>query len=374
MKFIAVSQDKSVINLLTTEFKNKGYVTFEAANLSELEKIQNTENFDVIVAEHILPDGNFFDYYDKLKSSTKNFPVAIVLSSLEDSLTSEIAFAMGVYAIFKKPFQIKNLYDSVEDATFSRREGLLRRQDERVQLICRLEFKPVDQTNWHFIFSNNISFGGFFAVTWDNIPQVNTLIDFKLKFTEKIFIEGVARVAWSRSVPKNGEQVGFGVQFCEGREKYVQILVPIINEARTRQNETSVFQKENLVSLVIEAIQLAKIKIAKSKTKFVFEPEMSEIFVGCRYPKMLIALSELLFHVASALKEINESKCELKIVKGSEYISLIITSVPGGDIQNIKNILDINVDPIFKEHQITLKSDLSSLSSIYTIDFPIIKS
>lgn len=258
MKFLAVSQDKSVINLLCTEFQNQGYVTFAAHNLKELEEIQKHEKCDVIVTDHLLSDGNFFDYYDKLKALHKiDIPVAILLTSSHEKLNSEVAFAMGAYAVFNKPFKIKDLYDSVEDATYSRREGLMHRLDERVPLICRLEFKKHDSTDWHFAFSNNISFGGFFAVTSENIPDVGIDIEFKLKFTEKQISEGTAKVMWSRKTPKTGEQMGFGVHFCEGREKYVKFLVPIINEARTRQNETSVFQKENLILLLEQAVQYA---------------------------------------------------------------------------------------------------------------------
>ena len=368
MKFLAVSQDKSVINLLCTEFRYQGYVTFGAHSLKELEEIQKHEKCDVIVADHLLSDGNFFDYYDKLKSlHKKDAPVAILLTTGHEKLMPEVAFAMGAYAVFHKPFKIKDLYDSVEDATYSRREGLTNRLDERVPLVCRLEFKKTEDQEWASAFSNNISFGGFFAVTSENIPDVGSEIDFKLKFTEKQISEGRAKVMWSRKTPKDGAQMGFGLQFSEGREKYVRFLVPIINEARTRQNETSIFQKENMISLIEQSIQLAKIKIAKSKTQFIFQPKIKDVFIMCRFPKMLQAMVELLTHIALPMREVEESQCLVDISKKKLKVVVKITVQPGGTSLDTEDVIQNIIHPIFEAHKAKLTCDFSSVGSTYVI-------
>ena len=316
---------------MCSEFKNQGYETYGAQDLKELECIQRNEKCDVIVADHILADGNFFDYYDTLKfSQKKEIPVAILLMNSNEELSPEVVFAMGAYAVFQKPFKIKDMYDAVENATFSKREGLMRRNDERVVLICRLEYKLKRESHWQFAFSNNISFGGFFAVTSEHIPAVGNEISFKLKFSDKQIVEGFAKVIWTRKTPKRGEQMGFGVQFSEERENYVNLLVPIINEARTRQNETAIFQEENIISLLEESIQLAKIKIAKSKTQFSFYPRFKEAFIMCRFPQMLHALTELIYHIGLPLHDVDGSECIFELQKKITKIHLKITVKPGG--------------------------------------------
>ncbi len=374
MKFLAVSQDKSVINLLCSEFKNQGYETYGVGSLNELIQLQNKEKYDVVVSDHLLPDGNFFDYYDKLKLLEKQeVPAAIVLTNPEEKFVPEVAFAMGAFAVFQKPFNLRDMYDAVENATYSRREGLTRRMDERVHLICRLEFRLRDSNQWHFAFSNNISFGGFFAVVSEDIPNLKSEIDFVLKFGEKQMIEGVGRVVWSRKIPKKGEQMGFGVQFMEGREKYVKLLVPIINEARTRQIEASVFQEENMVSILEQSLHLAKVKVAKSKTKFIFQDHPLESLIICRLPKILRALSELLFHIALPLHDVNESQCELKVEKKPGKVVVKIVAHPGGTSLDTQEVLEKVVQPILQAHQAKIKCTFSSDESLYLLSFPAAK-
>ncbi len=371
MKFLAVSQDKSLVNLLCLEFQHQGYSTFGASSLKELAKIQKQEKCDIIVADHILADGNFFDYYDKLKLANKiDVPAAILLTNPQGKLKPEVAFAMGAFAVFNKPFNIRDLYHSVEDATYSKREGLANRLDERVPLICRLEYKKNKEESWSSAFSNDISFGGFFAATEVNIPEIGTEIFFKLMFAGEQILQGNAKTVWSRKIPLCGKQMGFGVQFKAGREKYVRFLVPIINEARTRQIETSVFQNENIVLLLVQSLQIAKTKIAKSKTQFNLEFKSEGLEVMCRFPKLLHAFSELIYHISSPLREVEDSKCLIELSKKLTKIQVKITSQPGGTSLDTENVIQDIINPIFEVHKAKLVCDFSSVSSTYTISIP----
>ena len=374
MKFLAASQDKTVINLLCSEFKHLGYTTYGAQSLKELEIVQNHEKCDVIVSDHLFQDGNFFDYYDQLKTQLKkDLPVAIILTNPQEKMTSDVSIAMGAYAVFNKPFDLKNLYEAVENATFARREGLMRRIDERVPLVCRLEYKLKIEQNWYSGFSNNISFGGFFAVATEHIPEIGEEISFRLQFTQAQSIEGVAKVMWCRKTPKNGEQMGFGVNFTEGREKYVNFLVPLLNEARTRQIETSIFQNENIFDILEQSIQLAKIKIAKSKMNFTIKNNSKKILIMCRFPKLLQAFSELFIQIASPLRELDNSQCRVEVTEKPGKIIVTIMDEPGGTSLDTETVLHQTVMPILDSHKAKITTHFSSVYSSYVISFPCLK-
>jgi DNA-binding response OmpR family regulator len=221
MKLLAIGNEKDFVNSLCFEFQNQGYGVDGCALLSEAKKICVEKSPDIIVSDHFLADGNVFDFLDQIKEQNliSPPPVLIVFESSQDPIGVDVAFAMGAWAYFKKPFSIRSLYESVEDAVFSRRAGYTKRLDERIEMISRLEFQHPKTGETISCSSNNISFGGFFVVLTNPVFKQGTPIHFKLIFTDEHFIEGQGTVAWIKTKPDVGEQMGFGVQFSGNRER-----------------------------------------------------------------------------------------------------------------------------------------------------------
>ncbi|WP_186644801.1 PilZ domain-containing protein [Fluviispira vulneris] len=373
MKFLAVSQDKSLLKSMCTEFEHQKYAVFSASSLKEAAEVCEKEKPEVIVADHIQTDGNFFDFYDSLKMAAKTEapPVAILLVDQKSTLTPEVAIAMGAWALYTKPFNIKSLYYSVEDAVFSRRAGYTKRLDERVELISRLEIKLESASEYISTFSTNISFGGFFAALTSNIPELNEKVDFKLKFTNSDVIEGKGRVAWVRKTPKVGAQMGCGIQFSAGREKYVKVLVPIINEARTRQIETASFQIEDLKELLALSIQAAKEKISKKLSEIEYIPPAEKITIMCRLPQIHSAFTELMYELIYPMREIPNSKCTVEIKNLDEKnVQVIFTCIPSGTSLYIDQLIAEKVQPILDLHKASIESEFNSINSTVTITLP----
>ncbi|APJ03893.1 PilZ domain-containing protein [Silvanigrella aquatica] len=373
MKFLAVSQDNDLVNSICSEFKQQGYDIFKSLSLKEARDLCKKEKPDVIVADHIQSDGNFFDFYDALKSDSgkETPPVAILLADPQSTLTPEVTIAMSCWALFKKPFQIKSLYYSVEDAVFSRKEGYTKRLDERIDLTSRLNLKLPDSQRVISTFSTNISFGGFFAALTDNFPEVGGIVEFRLMFSATEALEGKGRVAWVRKEAKVGEQMGCGIQFTEGREKYVQFLVPLINETRTRQIELAAFKIEDLNDILSQSVRAAKEKISKTVTEIYLLPHEEKISILCRSPQILSVFTLLIYELVHPMRDIKGSNCMIAInASKKKNVDIIFTCIPSGASLFIESLIEDKIQPILKSHNAKIQFEFNSISStvIVTLD------
>ena len=370
MKFVAVSQDNALAMSVCAEFKQQGYDVFSASSLKDAEKLCKDERPDVIVADHIQSDGNFFDFYDALKLSfgKETPPVAILLSDQGSTLAPEVAIAMGGWALFTKPFQIKSLYYSVEDAVFSRKAGYTKRLDERIELTSKVNIKMANSARVISTFSTNISFGGFFVALTDNFPELGDIVEFKLMFSSLESIEGKGKVVWVRKEAKVGEQAGCGIQFTEGREKYVQFLVPIINETRTRQIESASFKVEDVNDILAQSVRAAKEKISKTVTEIYLLPQDEKIPILCRSPQMLSVFSLLIYEIVHPMREIKGSNCMIAIkTKSKKIVDIIFTCMPPGTSLFVEALIEEKIQPILDMHKAKINCEFNSISSTIII-------
>ncbi len=370
MKFVAISQDKALALSICSEFKQQGYDVFPAYSLKEAENICQNEKPDILVAEQIQSDGNFFDFYDILKEKylKETPPVAIILTEQSSELTADVAIAMGVWALFTKPFQIKSLYYSVEDAVFSRKEGYTKRLDERIELTSKVNIKLPDSEKIISTFSTNISFGGFFVALTDEFPQDGDIIEFNLMFSSLESLKGKGRVAWVRKESKVGEQAGCGIQFTEGRENYVKILVPIINETRTRQIESASFKVENINEILTQSVKAAKEKISKTVTEIYLVPQEEKISVMCRSPQMLSVFSLLIYEIVYPMRDIKGSNCMIAVqAKSKKFVDIIFTCIPPGASLFVEALIEEKIQPILDMHKAKINCEFNSISSTIVI-------
>ncbi len=372
MKFLAASQDKFLAKSLCQEFKIQGYEVFYAKNKEELISICQSVDIDIIVIEHMFDKESFFSYVDNISFfDEERIPEFILLSDPKaDSLTVEEAFALGAWALFHKPVSIKKLFYAVEDAMFSRKEGLKRRLDERVLLMARVEFTINSSTEVRTCFSDNISFGGFFGVVQKDFPEVDDKISFKLILTDREFFEGEGKVAWKSTTPTLGGQLGFGVKFIGKREHYVKFLIPVINETRTRQIETSAFQVENFISIIKQSILAAKEKISKRKTDISFNEPKEQVFVMCRLHKLMQALIQLLYDIVYPIRELEGSRCQLSLTRQQNKITFYIQCSPGGGSFNTDTLISDTIYPLIESHGGSLEYDYNSLGAEFKIELP----
>ena len=111
-KIFIIDDDDAAIFGYSRYLEKSGYVVSASAFLKEgLEKLSQ-ENFDAVVFDVRLPDGNALDVIPQVRARNKAIKI-FVISGLSDEKTCEAALAGGADEFLVKPIAIKDLCESI---------------------------------------------------------------------------------------------------------------------------------------------------------------------------------------------------------------------------------------------------------------------
>jgi len=100
---LVVDDDSSILELLNEVLSSAGFFVKTTCSVNEAISVVESEVFDLILLDYILPDGNGLDF---IKTTTKNsiaIPQVIMLTSANDEETIGEAFANGIVDFMPKP-------------------------------------------------------------------------------------------------------------------------------------------------------------------------------------------------------------------------------------------------------------------------------
>ena len=118
---LVVDDDDALRSALVWDLKRKGYQTYEAEN-GEIAFQKTLESrVDLVLTDIRMPVCDGIQLLNRLKKENLDMPVVMFLSGFSD-LTPEEACALGVEAVYSKPFQRKVLLQGIETAIQKREE------------------------------------------------------------------------------------------------------------------------------------------------------------------------------------------------------------------------------------------------------------
>lgn len=122
MRKILIIEDDETIRLGLKYFlENENFEILEAGNI-ETAEFMVEENPDLILLDLGLPDGNGFDFFQKLKQK-RHIPT-IILTAIDEELSVVRGLDMGADDYVTKPFKVREL--------LSRINNILRRYDKKM--------------------------------------------------------------------------------------------------------------------------------------------------------------------------------------------------------------------------------------------------
>src|SRR5579859_6330652 len=108
MKVLVIEDERELLNAISTYLLMEGYVCEEAVDYQEGSEKINLYEYDCILADIGLPDGNGLKLVELLKSKVSNTGVMII--SARNSLEEKIAgLDMGADDYLTKPFNLSEL-------------------------------------------------------------------------------------------------------------------------------------------------------------------------------------------------------------------------------------------------------------------------
>lgn len=112
-KILVVDDDKNIQTALSLVCKDEDFVLVNSYTISESEHLLETDQFDLILLDVYLPDGNGFDLLKVIRNLNIYTPV-ILLSSQDDEAFKVTGLTIGADDYITKPFSINLLKSKIK--------------------------------------------------------------------------------------------------------------------------------------------------------------------------------------------------------------------------------------------------------------------
>ena len=113
MRILIVEDETTLNRTLSEGLRELGYQTDEAENIKDAQYFIGIRNYDLVLLDWMLPDGNGLDLVQEVKGKSQR--TAVVMISARDDRDSEIeAFELGVDDYIVKPFEFDVLVARLE--------------------------------------------------------------------------------------------------------------------------------------------------------------------------------------------------------------------------------------------------------------------
>ncbi len=113
MRILIIEDEVTLNQTLSDGLKEFGYQTDFAENINDARYMIDIRNYDLILLDWMLPDGNGIDLIPEIKSKSSKTAV-IVLSARDDKESEIAALKIGADDYIKKPFDFEVLLMRIE--------------------------------------------------------------------------------------------------------------------------------------------------------------------------------------------------------------------------------------------------------------------
>lgn len=122
MKLLIIEDELSLQELMGMTLKKEGYIVETAIDYSTAIDKLGSYNYDCILLDINLPDGNGLDILSRIKSSGN--PVNVIITSARDSIDDKIkGLELGADDYLAKPFHLAELVARIRSVTRRTRNG-----------------------------------------------------------------------------------------------------------------------------------------------------------------------------------------------------------------------------------------------------------
>ncbi len=127
IRVLIVDDDTKICLFFETVLKKMGCDTFTANKIAEATALSQSNDFDIILLDLELPDGNGLDIMPDLVNLPSS-PEIIIITGTGDARGAEIAFKNGAWDFVQKPFRLDDVSLPIQRALQYRKEKLASRE------------------------------------------------------------------------------------------------------------------------------------------------------------------------------------------------------------------------------------------------------
>ncbi|MDE6059277.1 MAG: response regulator transcription factor [Clostridia bacterium] len=108
IKILVVEDDKSLNALVCSYLSDNGYVPKACYNGKEALEVMESDTFDLIVSDVMMPELDGFGFAAKVRESDKQIPI-LFMTALDDKPSKQLGYKIGIDDYVVKPFDCELL-------------------------------------------------------------------------------------------------------------------------------------------------------------------------------------------------------------------------------------------------------------------------
>ncbi len=213
LKVLIVDDEEDLLEVVEYELSSLGCAVHGANSIDKAFSYLQENQVDVVISDIRMPQGGGLELLDKIGAWEKELPPFMFMSAYAD-LTLEDAYDKGAVAIFGKPFNKKEIFETLLRNLLPLSERWkMREEQEKVPFRIKLSFDSLEEAAKAHQLS--LGRGGFFyAFSGPENPSSAAVVDFDIIFHRgdiKTF-KGRGIPRWVRRNPKSALPKGMGIE------------------------------------------------------------------------------------------------------------------------------------------------------------------
>ena len=145
MKVLLVEDNYSIAKGLIYAFEQNEFEVKYAKSIVEASKFLNEEKFNIMILDVMLPDGNGFEFYKKIKE--EHFTPTIFLTAKDDEDDIVNGLELGADDYVTKPFLIRELIARMNKILSKSKSNKIKIKDISIDLDKMLVYKNDEEIN-----------------------------------------------------------------------------------------------------------------------------------------------------------------------------------------------------------------------------------
>ena len=145
MKVLLVEDNYSIAKGLIYAFEQNEFEVKYAKSIAEASKFLNAEKFNIMILDVMLPDGNGFEFYKRIKE--EHFTPTIFLTAKDDEDDIVNGLELGAEDYVTKPFLIRELIARMNKILSKSKSNKIKIKDISIDLDKMLVYKNDEEIN-----------------------------------------------------------------------------------------------------------------------------------------------------------------------------------------------------------------------------------
>ncbi len=207
---LVVDDEQDLRDIISDRFRAHGFKVLTASGGNPAWQVLQSEKVNIVITDIRMPDGSGIDLLKNIRKRDFDQPRTFVISGFSGFSLDQV-YAMGADGLFPKPFDTRNLIETVRHAFIPRKDRwqVLPIDAPRLSIEQRFESVEVAKTSHRC----SLGRGGVFLGQFDDLVEEGVVVNLNLEFVaEKITLRGLGQVVWVRRKDEGQNPRGLGIE------------------------------------------------------------------------------------------------------------------------------------------------------------------